>query len=736
MTTAVTHPPVSKSARPRSRTVRTASPARELKSLRDLTAVAATYLPAEQVQALDKVYAFAAEAHTGQSRLSGDPYIQHPLAVAMVLAEMHMDYETLAAAMLHDVIEDTKIDKAQLEAEFGEDVAKLVDGVSKLTQMKFESQAEAQAQNFRKMMMAMAHDIRVILVKLADRVHNMRTIEHHQSGKRRSIARETLEIYAPIAQRLGMNTVRLELEDLGFAALYPMRCRVFKAQVRKARGNRKEIVNQIKNAIKRRLRQEHIAGQVIGREKHVYSIYRKMRVKQLSFSEVFDKYAFRVLVDSVDTCYRVLGVVHNLYKPLPGQLEDYVAIPKPNGYQSLHTGLFGPYGVPIEVQIRTHEMDEIAEHGIAAHWLYKTGDASANGPHQRAREWLRSVLEMQRHAGNPEEFLENVKIDLFPDTVYVFTPKGDIMQLPRGATAVDLAYAIHTDVGNTCVAARVNRRLAPLSARLMTGQTVEIITAPGARPNPVWLNFAVSGKARSSIHDYLKNLQRDEARALGQRMLDRELGVLSLSLETVEPERLQACLEEFKLKHVDDLLVEIGLGKRMAPLVARYLGTAPGASPKLSGAVPGAPAEPLLIKGTEGMVVSFPKCCSPIPGDPVMGYVTAGRGIVVHRRSCKNLAEFRNQPEKWIELEWQPQTQGEFAATIRLLITNQRGVLATIAATIADQSANIENLAIADRDDRYVTMTFTILVRDRTHLARVIQAVRKLKHIARVARAK
>ncbi len=692
------------------------------------------YLNPEQIQAIRRAYEFGAKAHNGQWRATGEPYISHPLAVAQILAEMHMDHQTLVAAVLHDVIEDTVVCKETVSQQFGAEVAELVDGVSKLTQMEFESYAEQQAQNFRKMLMAMTNDIRVIMVKLADRLHNMRTIAPLAPKKRRLIARETLDIYAPIAQRLGMNEMRLELEDLGFRTLYPRRYHTLQFEVKKVRGNRKEIVETITSAMKRRLRQEKLTSSVYGREKHLYSIYRKMREKHLTFSEVLDVYGFRIIVDTVDTCYRVLGVIHNLYKPVPGKFKDYIAIPKINGYQSLHTVLFGPYGVPIEVQIRTREMDRVAEKGIAAHWLYKADDDASNGAQKRAREWLKSVLVLQREAGNPEEFLEHVKVDLFPYDIYVFTPKGDIREMPRGATAVDYAYSVHTDIGNSCVAVRINRRLAPLSTVLQTGETVEIITAPGARPNPSWLNFVVTGKARSHIRHFLKNLRKDEAGNLGRRMLNRELETFGLNLETMDETLLRNVLDELKLKELEELLADIGLGKRLAPIVARYFLPDEDGVGKTN--VKTGNSTPLLIKGTEGMVVSFPKCCHPIPGDPILGLISSGRGIVVHHRACKNLNEFRKHPEKWVDVEWAKDIDSEFFAEIKLNITNQRGALATIAATLADQGANIEDVEMAERDARYATLRFVIAVKDRQHLAQIIRTVRSIKAVTRVSRTK
>ena len=539
--------------------------------LKELTFLLETYLSPDHIAAVNRAYQFGARAHEGQHRRSGEPYIQHPLAVAKILAEMRMDYESIMAAILHDVIEDTPTAKEQLAREFGKEIAELVDGVSKLTQVHFESRVEAQAENFRKMLLAMSRDIRVIIIKLADRLHNMRTLEAMPEDKRRRIARETIDIYAPIANRLGMNALRVELQDLGFQVLYPMRYRVLSEWVRKARGNRKEIISKIETSMRARLEQEGLKGRVQGREKHLYSIYQKMRAKHLPFSEVFDVYAFRIIVDSVDACYRVLGAIHNLYKPIPGKFKDYIAIPKTNGYQSLHTVLFSPYSVPVEVQIRTEDMEKMANMGVAAHWLYKTGEIAGKGAQQHVRAWLRGLLEMQKSAGNSLEFLENVKVDLFPEEVYVFTPKGQIMELSRGATAVDFAYAVHTDVGNSCVAAKVDRHLVPLSTPLFSGQTVEVITASNARPNPAWLNFVVTGKARANIRHYLKNLHRGESIDFGRRLLEKALGTFSLSIDKVPEARITELLQQLKLNTLNDLYEQIGLGNRIPLIIARRL---------------------------------------------------------------------------------------------------------------------------------------------------------------------
>ncbi|QBQ53150.1 bifunctional GTP diphosphokinase/guanosine-3',5'-bis pyrophosphate 3'-pyrophosphohydrolase [Nitrosococcus wardiae] len=702
-----------------------------------LCVAVASYLEPEFQSDIRRAYHFAAAAHGEQKRRSGEPYITHPLAVAAIMAEMHMDHQCIMAALLHDVLEDTGVSKAELSQYFSEEVAELVDGVSKLAQINVTSREHAQAENLRKMLLAMTRDIRVILLKLADRLHNMRTLRYVAREKQRRIAHETLEIYAPIANRLGMNSIRTELQGLGFQALYPLRHRVLEAAVKRARGNRKEIVRGIQDSIAQRLAQEGLEGIVEGREKSLYSLYVKMQDKHRSLSEVMDLYAFRIVVDSADTCYRALGIVHNLYKPVPGKFKDYIAIPKANGYQSLHTVLFGPYGVPIEVQIRTHDMDRVAEAGIAAHWLYKSGSGRVSGSAQRrAREWLKGLLEIQQDAGDSLEFLENVKVDLFPDEVYVFTPKGKIMILARGATAVDFAYAVHTDVGNHCVAAKIDRRLAPLSTPLENGQNVEIITAPTARPNPSWLNFVVTGKARANIRHYLKNLKREESIQLGRRLLNKHLLSYSLTLDDIPPDRLQFLLKEFELESVDQLLEAIGLGNRPALLVARRLVPAleEKEGEKKSGADP--TYRPLKIKGTEGMVVTFAKCCRPIPGDPIRGFVTAGRGVVIHTERCKNLAEFRRRPERWTEVEWADEVQAEFPVEVRVDVENRRGVLATVAAAISDTDTNIDNVSVNDRDGAICSILFTLEVRSRYQLARLMRRIRALDMVLRIVRSK
>jgi len=692
----------------------------------------APYMEPACIERVAQAYVFSAQAHEGQMRVSGEPYITHPVAVAEILAGLRLDEKTIIAALLHDVIEDTPTARDQIAAEYGDEVAHLVDGVSKLDQIRFKSKAEQQAANFRKMMMAMVEDVRVILIKLADRLHNMRTLGVMRPDKRRRIARETLEIYTPIANRLGLNSLRHELEALGFQAMYPLRHRILEAAVRKARGNRREVTQKIEDAFNARLQEEGIQAEVEAREKRLYSIYRKMVQKHLPFNEVFDVFAVRIVVDTVDTAYRLLGVAHNLYKPLPGRFKDYIAIPKANGYQSLHTVLFGPHGIPLEVQIRTREMHQFAESGIAAHWLYKASGDQGSTTQARAREWLRELLDIQRQAGNPQEFLESVKTDLFPDEVYVFTPMGEIMELPRQATPVDFAYAVHTGVGNTCVACKIDRQFAPLSTVLRNGQTVEIITAPGATPNPNWLNFVVTARARTHIRGFLKGMHEDEAVQLGRRLLDKALHPFGAELTAIPEERIQACLHEYHHAYVDELMREIGLGNRMASLVAHWLAAAEGGE---QGGERGAGSmTPLVLSGAEGMVVSFAKCCHPLPGDEVVGFASTGRGIVVHRRQCNNITELAHQPDKWLPVEWAAEVAGEYQAEIGINAKNLRGGLARMASAIAELGADIDDVRFDDRDHNVTIITFLVRVRDRVHLAHVMRRLKREPGILKVWR--
>ena len=691
-----------------------------------------SYLDTPQINLVKRAYFYAEQAHDGQKRRSGEAYITHPLAVADILAHMHMDHQSLMAAMLHYVIEDTGISKKAISRQFGDSVADLVDGVSKLTQIEFESHAEKQAENFQKMALAMANDLRVILVKLADRLHNMRTLGAMPADKKRRIAKETLEIYAPIAHRLGMNDMRLEFEDRGFYAMYPLRATRLQAALKTARGNRKELVEQIQTSIEKRLTREKIVAEVIGREKHLFSIYEKMRQKKKYFKEIMDVYAFRIIVDSVDTCYRVLGVIHNLYKPVAGEFKDYIAIPKANGYQSLHTVLVGMHGVPIEVQIRTREMDEMANNGIAAHFLYKSNSTETiNSSHSRARQWVQGLLEMQRRAGDSLEFIENVKIDLFPDEVYVFTPKGKIVELPHGATAVDFAYAVHTDIGNACVACRINGRLAPLSQPLQSGQKVTIITAPGAQPNPNWLNFTVSGKARSGIRHFLKNQRHHQSVALGRRMLSRALADMHIELDNLTEAQQAQLLQAAQVDSLETLLEEIGLGNRVAFAVAKLL--QPDAEVK-----PRGPSiySPLTIDSSEGMLITFARCCRPIPGDPIIGHVSSGKGLVIHQDTCRNIVEIRSNPEKISHVNWAPTVSGEFLVDVRVEVESERGIIATLATRVTEQGGSIEHINVQERDAHNSVIHLCIGVHNRVHLANIMRRIRNMSFVIRIGRSK
>ena len=683
------------------------------------------YLPEAQVERVLRAYEVGALAHEGQTRKSGEPYITHPIAVAGILAELGLDAETIIAAILHDTLEDTQLSRAELTGEFGETVAELVDGVTKLDKMSFSSRQEADAESFRKMLLAMARDIRVILIKLSDRLHNMRTLGAKDAASGRRIARETLEIYAPIAQRLGMNKFKAELQDLGFRALHPDRYRVISERIRAALGNRREAMGKIETALSTRLAADQLSARVVGRIKSPWSIYSKMRNEHKSFAQLMDVYGFRVVVDSAIGCYMALGAVHSLYKPVDRRFKDFIAIPKANGYQSLHTVLLGPFGAPIEVQIRTAEMDSVAERGVAAHWAYKTDSAPANSAQARAREWLSSLADSQANTASSAEFIENVKIDLFPDEVYLFTPRGDILSLPRNATALDFAYAVHTDVGDHAVAARVDKKLLPLRTRLESGQLVEIITAPSAVPNPAWLESVVTGKARTAIRQYLKHLQHEDAVDFGHRMLDRALDALGSSLDAIPSKVLDRFLEASKFKRLEELLSDIALGNRMPHIVANQLMEARGRQKDGGVPQPQHVMEKIRITGAERGVLSFGNCCHPLPGDEIIGYLSSGKGIVVHRVECPNVVELRKSPERCVAIEWDRDVQGDYRAELRIEVINRPGVLATVAAAIAAADSNIENVEYVERDAAAATLLFTIEVKNRKHLADVIRRVRR-----------
>jgi len=710
----------------------TASPEQLL--FEKLNGILSQYLDQVNIEQVFQAYQFGAKHHTGQFRKSGEPYICHPLAVAISLAEMRMDVHGIMAAILHDLIEDTDVTKKDIFELFGDDVAELVDGVTKLTQLDSKTQAEAQAENVRKMCLAMAKDMRVIMVKLGDRLHNMKTLGVMRPDKKRRIAKETLDIYTPIANRLGMNKIRHQLESLCFEAMYPMRYRILKNAVKKARGNRKEIVDTITNSLKARLEQAHISCETHGREKYLYSIYKKMLTKNLSFSDIFDVYAFRIHCDDVDTCYRVLGIVHNLFKPIPGKFKDYIALPKANGYQSLHTILIGPYGVPIEIQIRTHQMHRMSESGIAAHWLYKSDDEEHSKSKTRANEWVRDLLEIQKTAGNSLEFIDNLKIDLFPQEIFVFTPQGNIIKLPRNSSIVDFAYAVHTDIGNSCVSARIDKSLVPLQAKLENGVTVEVITASWARPNPLWLNYVVTTKARSGIRSYLKHFKQQEAINLGRRLLEKELQDMNKSLADISESMQQQLLLAVHLESIDVLYEEIGLGNKMPFLIAKQLNqTDISAAIKLDDTET-RKETPLTIKGSDGMVVNIAKCCRPIPGDPIVGYFKPGKGIVIHHYECRNITNERKKSTDWLEVEWSNDAAGNYSTEIRLELLNEPGTLATIASTISKLDSNIENVIITDQDGRVSVDLITLTVKDRVHLANIMRQLKKLFIVLKITR--
>ncbi len=694
---------------------------------------AAGYLKPEDIVQLQSAYEFSETAHEGQFRKTGDPYISHPIAVAQILAQWHLDAQALTAALLHDVVEDTAVTKNEISEKFGKHVADLVDGVSKLDRIEFQTQEEAQAENFRKMLLAMARDVRVILIKLADRLHNMRTLTVMIPKKRARIARETLEIYAPIAHRLGLNELYQELQELAFRHLYPMRFNVLSKALLRARGNRREVVDKILDALKQKLADNHLEATVSGREKNLYSIYSKMHEKNLSFAEVFDIYGFRVIVKDVAACYLALGALHQLYKPIPGKFKDYIAIQKANGYQSLHTTLFGPFGTPIEVQIRTQVMHKIAEAGVASHWLYKENDAQINELHMKTHQWLQSLLEMQSESGDSIEFLEHLKVDLFPDEVYVFTPKGKILSLPHGSTCVDFAYAVHTDIGNRCVAAKINHELVPLRSELKNGDRVEIITAAHAKPNPAWLSYVVSGKARSHIRHFLKTMQYDESSQLGERLLNQALTALKSEPDKVGEARWEKLLKENSAKSRQEVLADIGLGKQLAIVIARELLSIAEPKGSKSEKLPGS----LIIRGSEGMALQFAKCCHPIPGDPIIGFLKKGHGLVVHTHDCPVARKTRGDPEKWLNVEWAPDTKKLFSVNIKMMVSNNRGVLAKVAAMITDSDSNIDNVSLEQGDSSaYTIIHFTLQVHDRQHLARVMRSLRRVQEVIRIWRLK
>ena len=692
------------------------------------------YLKPEDIGLIEAAYHFSADAHEGQFRSSGDPYISHPVAVADIVADWRLDAQAMTAALLHDVMEDTHISKQEIAERFGKVAAELVDGLSKLDKIEFRSRKEAQAENFRKMLLAMASDLRVILIKLADRLHNMRTLNHVRPEKRRRIATETLDIYAPIANRLGLNTLYRELQELSFEHKYPMRFRVLSRAVKAARGNRREVVGKVLKALEERLPQWGIAADINGREKHLFSIYRKMVEKNLSFSQVLDIYGFRVIVPDVPTCYMAIGALHSLYKPVPGKFKDYISIPKANGYQSLHTTLIGPFGTPIEIQVRTPEMHHIADAGVASHWLYKDDEKTLTELEQRTHNWLQSLLELQNTSAEATEFLEHVKIDLFPSEVYVFTPQGKILSLPRGSTPVDFAYAVHTDIGNRCVACRINTDLMPLRTHLRNGDQVEIITAAHANPNPAWLSYVRTGKARAQIRHFLKNAQNEESIALGERLLNQSLRPHGLTLGQISTFAWDRFLKDRGMRSKKEVFSEIGLGKRLPVIVARRLVHAQEQESGRPDVIKPKSMSPIHISGSEGIAVQFGNCCQPIPGDPIIGVIRKGKGLEVHRHDCTAVAKVRGDRGRWVDVEWEPTDGRLFNATLRVITREGRGVLARVANAISEADCNIQNVSMDTEQGIYFALNLTIEVRDRMHLATVMRGVRRVSEVMRIGR--
>ncbi|GJL73043.1 MAG: guanosine-3',5'-bis(diphosphate) 3'-pyrophosphohydrolase [Nitrosomonas sp.] len=690
----------------------------------------AEYLKPEDVSQLKLAYEFSQGAHSGQFRKTGEPYISHPLAVASILEELHLDAHTLAAALLHDVVEDTDISSLEISERFGETVAELVDGVSKLDKIESQTPTDAQAENFRKMLLAMARDVRVILIKLADRLHNMRTLGVMRPVKQRRIARETLEIYAPIAHRLGLNNIYQELQELGFCYCYPTRYKVLVKATKAARGNRREVVGKIRNAIKHRLKESGLNAEVNGREKHLYSIYKKMAEKQLTFSEVLDIYGFRVVVKDIPSCYLALGALHSLYKPIPGKFKDYIAIPKANGYQSLHNTLLGPYGLPIEIQIRTSEMHRIAEDGVASHWLYKSPNADLDDLHMKTNQWLQSLLETLSDTTDSLEFLEHLKVDLFPGEVYVFTPQGKILSLPRESTAVDFAYAVHTDIGNCCVAVKINGESAPLRTKLKNGDRVEILTAPYAKPNPKWLSYVATGRARSHIRHFLRTIQYDESVKLGERLLNQALQSFNTDPKAIDDAQWEKLVRDCGVKSKDDLLADIALGKQLPAVVAKRL-----ASPAESVSSEKGAKKSITILGTEGITVQFAKCCHPIPGDPIVGLIKKEQGLIIHLHDCPIVIKSNKNPESWLDVAWGKNIATTFKVGLKITALNKHGVLARVAAEIAKGDSNIDDVNMESEKD-YTTMHFILQVKNRFQLAQIMRGLRRISEVTKISRVK
>ena len=709
-------------------------------SLAPLTQIIGQYLDKKEIERIKEAYRFSDQAHLGQFRASGEPYISHPIAVTEICAGWKLDGESLMAALLHDVMEDQGIAKQELAERFGTDVAEIVDGLSKLERLEFATKAEQQAESFRKMLLAMARDVRVILIKLADRLHNMRTLGAVSPEKRRRIARETLEIYTPIAHRLGLNALFRELQDLCFKAMYPNRYEVLYKAMMAARGNRREVLGKISDAVRVALPAAGIEAEITGREKSLYSIYTKMLEQKKSFSDVLDIYGFRVIVHTLPECYLAMGTLHQLYRPVPGKFKDYIAIPKINGYQSLHTTLVGPYGTPVEFQFRTRDMDHVAEEGVSSHWLYKDEDVSLNDLQKRTHQWLQSLLDIQSQTGDSSEFLEHVKVDLFPDAVYVFTPQGKILSLPRGATPVDFAYAIHTDIGNQAVASKINGEFAPLRTELKSGDSVEIVTSPASRPSAQWLNYVRTGRARSEIRHYLRTVKYDESVAFGQRLLNQAFDQLRLPHPEPDDPEWEKLAKSSGAASRDEILADIGLGKRLAAVVARRFGPENGLLATTAAAVDEftlSTNAPILIHGNEGQAVQLAPCCGPLPGDAIIGGIRLGHGLVVHMEECAVAQRQRaREPERWIPVMWDANTARHLSTRLDVTVINERGVLGRLAAEITQADSNISHLTMQDEVAATGLIHLTVQVDSRKHLAQVIRAMRHVPQVQKIVRLK
>ena len=700
-----------------------------------LTQLVKTYLPKREIDKVWEAYRFSEKAHSGQKRRSGEAYISHPVSVACIAARFHLDSQSIQAALLHDVVEDTDSTELEIESKFGKQVSTLVTGLSKLDKVEFQDANEAQAENFRKMLLAMTQDVRVMLIKLSDRLHNMQTIQSLDERKKIRIAQETVDIYAPIANRLGLNNLYQELEDLCFEVLHPVRYKTIQKAIKASRGNRKEVIEKISNEISHKLNSVKTKADITGREKNPASIHRKMLEDQTGFNQINDIYAFRIIVNDINDCYLTLGTLHSLYNPIPGKFKDYIAIPKANGYQSLHSTLLGPFGVPVEIQIRTKNMHQLAEAGVAAHWLYKTKDAHVTDLQQKTNQWLKRMLDIQNDSSNSLEFLEHLKVDLFPDEVYVFSPDGKIFALPKNSSSIDFAYAVHSDVGNKAVSAKINQMLVPLRTRLSTGDHVEIITSTLAKPNPTWLNFVITGKARSQIRNYLRSAESKDLIFLGEKMLNNALNAFHIHPTAIKKKHWNKLILDYHVESKDEILMDIALGKKVNVMVAHQL------TNLMDGVASNKKQTKMLdvitIKGSDDMAIQLASCCHPIPGDPILGYINKEKGLVIHTHDCQIVNELSLDHDRWVDVEWEPDSEKLFNVRLSVLVVNERGMLGKIASVIADAESNIDNVSLQDMDGSpFATLNFLVQVRHRQHLAELIRNLRKITKVNKITRVK